>query len=216
MRTIQRAIRRAELPAEYSQGFNPHMSLSLAQPLSVGLYSEGEYLDVVFTEEVSEDKVKRDLQENCPIGIQVFDVIRIVEEEKDGKKVPQCMALVEAAEYDIIIKYSNIVQLKEELESLKEKADWSILKKSKSGEKIVNIKPMIKHFRYSISEGILCINTIVSCGSRENLSPELLSNFIKNNTANVMNEAFVDIKRKEMYVYNKNKLLPIKEYLKKD
>ena len=30
MRTIQRIVRRAELPVEYSKGFNPHMSLSLA------------------------------------------------------------------------------------------------------------------------------------------------------------------------------------------
>ena len=41
MRTIQRIIRRAELPVQYSQGFNPHIILSIAQPLSVGVYSKG-------------------------------------------------------------------------------------------------------------------------------------------------------------------------------
>ena len=39
MRTIQRIIRRSGLPVEYSKGFNPHMALSIAQPLSVGVYS---------------------------------------------------------------------------------------------------------------------------------------------------------------------------------
>ena len=32
MRTIQRVIRRAALPIEYSKGFNPHMTISIAQP----------------------------------------------------------------------------------------------------------------------------------------------------------------------------------------
>lgn len=49
MRTIQRIIRRSGLPIEYSKGFNPHMTLSIAQPLSVGVYSEGEYMDIVLS-----------------------------------------------------------------------------------------------------------------------------------------------------------------------
>ena len=52
MRTIQRIIRRSGVPIEYSKGFNPHMALSLAQPLSVGVYSDGEYMDIVLTEEI--------------------------------------------------------------------------------------------------------------------------------------------------------------------
>ena len=52
MRTIQRIIRRSGVPIEYSKGFNPHMALSLAQPLSVGVYSDGEYMDIVLTEEM--------------------------------------------------------------------------------------------------------------------------------------------------------------------
>ena len=60
MRTIQRIIKRSGLPVEYSKGFNPHMSLSIAQPLSVGVYSDGEYLDLVLTEELScEDVINK-------------------------------------------------------------------------------------------------------------------------------------------------------------
>ena len=39
LKTIQKNIRRAGLPVEFSQGFNPHMNTSIAQPLSVGVYS---------------------------------------------------------------------------------------------------------------------------------------------------------------------------------
>lgn len=36
MRYFQKAIRRAELPIAYSEGFSPHMLLSFASPLGVG------------------------------------------------------------------------------------------------------------------------------------------------------------------------------------
>jgi Uncharacterized protein conserved in bacteria len=68
MRTIQRVIRRAGLPIEYSKGFNPHMNLSLAQPLPVGVHSQGEYMDVVFTEELEETDILKKLNENSPQG----------------------------------------------------------------------------------------------------------------------------------------------------
>ena len=37
VRTIERAIRRAKLPAAYSEGFNPHLKFSLASALGVGV-----------------------------------------------------------------------------------------------------------------------------------------------------------------------------------
>jgi radical SAM-linked protein len=46
LRLVQRAIRRADIPVAYSQGFNPHPRLSFASALAVGVTSEGEYLDI--------------------------------------------------------------------------------------------------------------------------------------------------------------------------
>jgi radical SAM-linked protein len=214
MRTIQRVVRRAGLPAEYSKGFNPHMTLSLAQPLSVGIYSEAEYLDTVFNEEIDTEYVKKCLNENSPKGIRFLQVLKILPEGE--KKLPQTMALVEAADYDIKIKYTDESQLEEELKKLVTVSEWITLKKSKSGEKMIDIKPMIKEFNYKVIDGVLHISTLVSTGSRENLSPELLSNYIKDNTSGVLRDSFVDIKRKEIYTNNNEKLVSIGEYLSKN
>lgn len=48
MRYFQKVIRRSELPVKYSQGFNPHQLLSFAQPLGVGITSDGEYMEIEF------------------------------------------------------------------------------------------------------------------------------------------------------------------------
>src|SRR5664279_1928804 len=42
LRTFDRAVRRAKLPVEYSQGFSPHAHLSFAMPLPVGVIGERE------------------------------------------------------------------------------------------------------------------------------------------------------------------------------
>ena len=43
---IERAIIRAKLPAAYSEGFNPHMKLSFASALAVGVTSQAEYMEI--------------------------------------------------------------------------------------------------------------------------------------------------------------------------
>ena len=46
MRTMQRALRRSHLPIKYSNGFNPHIRLSFAAPLSVGVAGKREMMEV--------------------------------------------------------------------------------------------------------------------------------------------------------------------------
>ena len=51
MRYFQKVIRRSGLPVSYSQGFSPHQLMSFALPLSVGVTSDGEYMEVEFEED---------------------------------------------------------------------------------------------------------------------------------------------------------------------
>ncbi|PJI07122.1 MULTISPECIES: TIGR03936 family radical SAM-associated protein [Clostridium] len=213
MRTIQRAIKRADLPIEYSHGFNPHMTMSIAQPLSVGVYSDGEYMDVKFSDEIPESEVKEKFNKASTNALKIVDVVKIRNEYyPSGKKVESSMAVIEAAVYDIKIKYENTSKLKEEMESLLKSEDWSILKKTKKSEKIVNIKSMVKKLSYNIEDNVLKIRTAISSGSRENLSPDLLCDYIKKNTNSVLKDSFTDIKRVEMYAIKNKKLVPLNKY----
>ena len=65
MRFFQKAIRRSGLPIAFSEGFSPHMIMSFAAPLGVGVTSSGEYFDMELTEEISSaeitDRLNREL-----------------------------------------------------------------------------------------------------------------------------------------------------------
>ena len=45
-RFMARVIRRAELPVWYTEGFNPHLYMTFALPLSLGFESEYEVVDI--------------------------------------------------------------------------------------------------------------------------------------------------------------------------
>ncbi len=211
LRTIQKIIKRSGLPVEYSKGFNPHMSISIAQPLSVGMYSEGEYMDVVLVEKVDPAVIIEKLNKSAPLGIKIFDAI-YVHEIPNQKNAPQTMAAIDAAENCIKIKYNDSKLLKEEMEKLLSEKEWVTLKKSKKGEKMTDIKPMVKTLSYSINDNVLTVTSLVSCGSRENLSAQLLAEYIQSKTSEFNSDAFVDIKRNEMYTNMNDKLVALKEY----
>ncbi|NFO03870.1 DUF2344 domain-containing protein [Clostridium botulinum] len=208
MRTIQKNIRRAELPMEYSKGFNPHMTMSIAQPLAVGVYSDGEYMDLVFAEEMNEKEIIDRLNSVSSSGIKFKEATKIPYVEGE-KKVPQGMALIDAARYTAKVPYENIENLENEVNELLNKSDWKTIKKSKKGEKEVDIKPMIKEFKFWIKDDYLIINMVINSGSREHLAPELVVKYIQERTFYAKTESFVDIKREEMYFLKGEKLLPL-------
>lgn len=208
MRTIQRVIRRANLPMEYSKGFNPHMALSIAQPLSVGVYSDSEYMDIVLVEELEEQEIIDKLNSKTASGIKFLNARKVITKEGE-KKLPQTMALVDAARFTIkmICTDSKIVENK--MQELISKAEWTTIKKSKKGEKEVNLKTMIKEMKYWINDDELILNVLISSGSREHLSPDLLAEYIKSNICEIVEDSFIDMKREEMYVLKDDKYIPI-------
>ena len=129
--------------------------------------------------------------------------------EPNEKKMPQAMAMIDACRYTIKINYTSVEGLEEEDKALVEKNEWITLKKSKKAEKEVNIKEFIYEFKFWVKDEALVINTVVKSGSREHLSADLLAKYIKEHTSNVDEDAFVDIKREEMYFEKGNKLVPL-------
>ena len=68
---------------------------------------------------------------------------------------------------------------------------------------------MIKEMKHWINNDELILNVLISSGSREHLSPDLVAQYIKSNIPEIVEDAFVDIKREEMYVLKDNKYIPI-------
>lgn len=211
MRTIQKIIRRADLPVEYSKGFNPHMSLSLAQPLSVGMSSKGEYMDLVLVEDLNEEFIKEKINENAPMTIRIIEVSKVIQFTE--KKVPPSMALIDRANYSVKLPVEDGCAAEKSLTALLEKSSWVTIKKSKKGEREIDIRPLIKDIKYWLKDDYLIMNCTLACGSREHLSPELLSTYIKSNCEGFDAERFTYMERNEMYAEKNGAFVPLYKYV---
>jgi len=76
-RVWERALRRAELPLAYSQGYSPHPKLSFGLALATGYESAAEYLDVEVEGELELDGIARRLGEHLPDGVDVVGVVPV-------------------------------------------------------------------------------------------------------------------------------------------
>ena len=95
MRLWQRALRRAEIPLAYSQGYTPHPRISLAAPLALGVTSEAELMDVFCIKWVSPHWFTSAVEQQLPPGIQVLNVYSI------APTLPSLQSQVRHAEYKV-------------------------------------------------------------------------------------------------------------------
>jgi radical SAM-linked protein len=77
-RIWERALRRAELPLAYTEGFSPRPKLSFGLALSTGYESLGEYLDVALRQDdVELEQLPTLLDPVLPVGVEVQVAVRL-------------------------------------------------------------------------------------------------------------------------------------------
>jgi hypothetical protein len=69
MRSFQKIVRLSGLPAVYTTGFNPHMILSFADPLGVGVESTAEYADLEMAWKDPTDLTRHEKDRLSDIGL---------------------------------------------------------------------------------------------------------------------------------------------------
>lgn len=203
MRTLHRAIRRAGLPLTYSKGFNPHPSISFASPLSVGIESLAEYIDVEFDSVLNEKDILEKINLSMPHGLEALKVIPI------NKKMPTCMAATYASKYEIKLKYTEKDKIEEAINTIVNSREIIKTKKTKSGEKSVNIREMIFDLKLkNIEKNYFVVECIVLTSNSGSLSPDVIAEILKESVA----LGVPVVKRTEMYTKINNELVPLDEF----
>jgi radical SAM-linked protein len=77
MHLMERALRRAEIPYALSEGFNPHVKLSMGTVLPVGLWGTKEYFDLEIKERMGLEHFMSSLNRVLPPGLQLQECIEI-------------------------------------------------------------------------------------------------------------------------------------------
>ena len=177
-RAMARIIKRSGIPIRYTEGFNPHPKMVFALPLSVGCESECELLDVYI---VMDEKrpgeplftTEEFVNAITPILPEGLDLVSAIYPEKSFNDI-------KSAVYEIKIELSSEVSIKDRLSEILS-SPMIVMKKSKSGDKEVDISPLI--FSYSVKEEgkNLSLDLELSAAQNEYLNPEYVIDGIKAN-----------------------------------
>ena len=101
MNLFMRALLRSKLPAAWSEGFNPHLKVSFATALAVGVTSDCEYVDFELSAQIEASEVMRRLNLQLPKGAEILKI------KKLSGKVKPVMSLVEMSRYEIRLPFDE-------------------------------------------------------------------------------------------------------------
>ena len=138
-----RALRRAEAPLAYSQGYHAHPKVTFSTAPPVGEESEADYMDAVLTERRPPEALLSRLQSVLPTGLSVYHA------EEVPLDSPSLMSLVAGFSYDI---YANdeAGALDDRITGLLAHPEVNVVRESRSSRRkpvTVNVRPMIKTLR---------------------------------------------------------------------
>ena len=172
MHCMQRIIARAQLPVWYTEGFNQHIYISIALPLSTGYSGECEFLDFNCTaDEIPADAVEL-MNAVMPRGLSVQEIYPLSD---GGQKVRE----IAYSKFEITWEFDDGVpeSFCRDVEELFAREEILILKRSKRGEKEVNIKDLMKGI--SLEQDTDCVRAYAILGAgNNNLSPEYVTRTI--------------------------------------
>ncbi len=162
VRLFHRTIRRSGMNFVFSQGFNPHPIMTVAQPLSVGVTSDCEYMKVGFDGEYSEQEIIETINNAFPPGYKILAAKHV-----EGKEID--ITRIDRAVYTAEFEYEGNA----EPEKLLLYDELKVMKKSKSGLKESDIRPYIYSIEKTADEnGIAVIRMCIAIGSVYNLKPQ--------------------------------------------
>jgi len=147
VRLWERTLRRTDLPAAYSEGFNPRQKLSFGPPLPLGFTSECELLDIYLEKWMNPEQAKEQLAGVLPPGIEIIEAGNIFLARAS------LTAEIKTAVYSTVVSQDLNNRISEILSSKE-----TIVKRK---EKDVNIRPMIKELAQNgnmLSIAVQCDN----------------------------------------------------------
>lgn len=172
LNVINRALRRAEVPIKYSQGYNPRPIISLGFPCPIGVESYREYLDIELTKEIEKEIFIERINKELPSELQFYEILKI---EKKSSLIEDTYGI----NYELYF-FSHINEMiEEEIKNFNNLDSYKILVRRGSKVKEIDLKAHIIGIKLVLENRnhfILHLNTL-KCGNSIIRGEEVLEIF---------------------------------------
>lgn len=167
-RVFSRAFARAKINLWYTQGFNPRPYMSFSLPLSLGVESYCENVDIRIIDDLTDEEIKNRVNDALPLGIRIVDVY---------DDFMDCHDIV-YSDYVYKFEFEDNELALEKIKAVLESDAIMAQKKAKQGKRRVlketDIKQFIVKYNISIRDDNIILNIRLLAGPDKNLNPTLL------------------------------------------
>ena len=166
VRAMTRAVRRADIPLWYTEGFNRHPYLTFAAPLSLGFEGLRETMDIRMADEFPFDELVARLNAVLPEGLVAISAADVVAKAGD----------LAAAEYRLTIQLPESV-IREVL------SRDALLVEKRTKKKTMKTMDILPYFKdatvEAAGENATIVTVALPSGSAENINPGLFITALK-------------------------------------
>ena len=164
MKALQRSFVRAGIPVKYSQGFNPHIEMSIVVPLSTGYETRCDLCDLDLVVDELPDNFVESLNAVMPRGMKVLHAGAA---DRPVREIAYCS-------YEIILPKGDADAMKTLFEQ-----PVTLEKRSKRGRREVNLQDYIKQLEFA-AEGENTVCRCILTAGNDPLNPMYLTQALKN------------------------------------
>ena len=202
-RTIERSIRRAELPFTLSGGFNPRPRMSFSPALPVGVSSNSEFVDIMLKEPVDANEASLRLNESLPQGMKV------ISSQALPANTPALSAIIQAASYRLELHGKTQVRLNcvlTAIDTILERDSILVERVTPKGIRRVDLRPLIYEMHVDAHDSLVSVHATVASGSQGNARPFDLAKVILESEGIETSGVFMDITREGLYTFRDGRL----------
>ena len=188
-RCFIRCLKRSDINIWYTQGFNQHMYLTFALPLSLGVEGKYEVLDLRFEEEIDFDVARDKINNVLPVGIRVIKIALPVSKP----------SMISTAKYHVDVVTERPKEVSAAFEQFLKMEKIEVEKKSKrKGIVMLDIRPFFNEITPTQrQDGQIAFDILLPTGGTLNINPQLLVDAFSASCADV--NFVVQISRMEIY-----------------
>ena len=164
----ERALRRAQIPLAYSQGFNPRPKIQIASSLPLGTISLAEIMDIIVTQPLNLAEFLDRVRAALPAGLELHSV------EQVPLKTPSLQQLLRQAEYRVTVETTLAPeQLTERIQALLASDKVIQTRHRKKQDEEFDLRPWLYELELtSVTPGEVQLQMRLAAGQSGNLRPE--------------------------------------------
>ena len=164
----ERALRRAQIPIAYSQGFNPRPKIQFASGLPLGTTGSHELMDIIVTEPVDTEAALPRIQAALPVGIRLHTIWKVAVSK------PALQPLLRQAEYNVLVETDlPVEEISARIEQLLAAEEIIQTRRRRKKEERFDLRPSLHRLELeNLNNNEARLRMCLTAGQKGNLRPE--------------------------------------------